>query len=127
MQAAQIPTGPMLARELSSRFPQEDWLAALGRGAVLPRVEVEQWLATDSPVPPALLKAAQDIERHLDLGQPGHGDHIFRARTNAPDAPMEVDAEAGMTVTPGAKMAPSKTGSPFEMGEQEGALDPDQA
>jgi hypothetical protein len=120
------PTGPQVAAALSHAYSGQDWIAALGRGTLLPRAEVEQYLVTDAPVPPALLQAYQDIEQHLHLGTPTAKDDVFNATTNDADAPMEVDAEAGMTVSPGAKMAPSQTGSPHEMGEKPGALDPDQ-
>lgn len=121
-----IPTGPEVAAALSRAYPGQDWIAALGRGALLSRSDVETCLVTEAPVPPALLDAYTEIERHLDLGQPTATDDVFAASTNDTDAPMEVDAEAGMTVSPGAKMAPSRTGSPHEMGEKPGALDPDQ-
>lgn len=61
-------TGLRLARTLAHAYPDRDWIAALGRGAVMPRADIEQLLAGQGALPKALLKAADEIERHLDPG-----------------------------------------------------------
>jgi hypothetical protein len=115
-----------LAALLRPRLGNEDWIAALAKAAVVPRADVEAALAGEGPLPRWIVEAAGAVETETAPGRIDRSDHVFAARTNDVDAPMEVDAEAGMTVAPGAKMAPSETGSPHEMGERPGTLDPDQ-
>lgn len=116
-----VPTaatnGADLAVMLAGRYPGRDWLAALAKGAVMPRADVERHMQSTYPPPGSILRAIEDLDQTLDPGDPGAGDDVFAADTNDDVARMEVDAEAGMTVSPAPKTSPSRSGSPHEMGE----------
>jgi hypothetical protein len=111
-------TGPHVARDLSRRFPDVDWIAALAKGAVASRADVEAMLASSARLPDRILLAAEEIERHIHPGDPAAADDVFAASTNADAAPIEVDAEAGAVVLPAPKPHPSRSGSRHEMGER---------
>lgn len=110
-------TGRNLALALRRRFPEQDWLGALAKAAVLPRGEVEWLLQQEGPPPPELVRAADEVEGLLaePAQDAAQDDHAFAATTNDADAPMEVDREAGMTVSPANKGMPSRSGSAYEM------------
>jgi hypothetical protein len=112
------PTGLALAERLARRHPAEDWVAALAKGAVMSRIEVEAALASDQPAPPRILAAVDALERMLQPPDPQGQDDVFEARTNDRDATMEVDAEAGLTNVPSPKPHPSRSDSPHSMGER---------
>lgn len=110
------PTGLALAERLARRHPGEDWIAALAKGAVMSRGELEGILASDEPAPPPILSAAAELEELLRRPDPQGQDDVFEARTNDVAAPIEVDAEAGLTTVASPKPHPSKSNSPNEMG-----------
>ncbi len=110
--------GRSLADLLARRHPGEDWIAALAKGAVMSRPDVEAILASDDPAPPAILEAASSLEAMLQPPDPYGQDDIFEARTNDDQAVMEVDGEAGLTNVPSSKPHPSRSNSRHEMGER---------
>ena len=113
-----LATGRSLAEWLASRHPGEDWIAALAKGAVMNRPDIEAILASDEAAPPAIIEAAQNLEAMLQPPNPAGQDDIFEARTNDDQAVMEVDGEAGLNTVPSSKPHPSKSNSPDEMGER---------
>lgn len=108
--------GAGIADALSRRYPHDDWLAAVAKGAVVNRSEVESHLSPGVAPPESILRAIRDIERHLAPPDPTSTENVFSAQTNDDDAMMEVDGEAGMTISPSPKPHPSKSNSPNEMG-----------
>ncbi len=112
-------TGPHLAAALTERHPHEDWLAALAKGAVMSRGDVEQILMSEAPLPQTILDAVLDLEQTLAPPDPSGADDLFEARTNADDAMMEVDGEAGMQTVPSPKPHPSRSNSLHEQGVRE--------
>jgi len=111
-------TGAELVAMLSSRHPDVDWLAALAKGAVMSRADVEDMLSGPAPLPAVLIDAASDLDRTIVPGDPTARDDVFGAQTNDADSPMEVDAEAGLTTVPSSKPHPSRSNSLNEMGER---------
>jgi hypothetical protein len=112
-----MSNGQELARALEIRYPDRDWLAALAKAAVVPRIEIERMLAGET-LPDTLTNAVKALPRTLDPGDPDAIDDIFDAGTNAASAAMEIDGEAGMVVSPSNKGMPSQTGSEHEMRTQ---------
>lgn len=110
--------GRGLADALARRYPADDWLAALAKGAVMSRGDVEAHLLSAEPMPSAILEAAAQLDELLR--PPEAGDHVFAAETNDEAAAIETDAEAGLHVLPGPKQHPSRSNSPDEMGQREG-------
>lgn len=110
-------SGLELASMLAARYPDEDWLAAIAKGAVMPRADVERALQSPEPPPGSILRAIEDIDLTLTPGDPAADDHVFAARDASGAARMEVDAEAGLNVLVSPKTSPSKSGSPYEAGE----------
>lgn len=108
--------GTSLASTLARRHPDEDWLAALAKGAVMSRCDVERILESSDPVPPMILEAAAAIDRTLQPPDPSSSDDVFEAKTNDQDAQFEVDSEAGLTNLPSPKPHPSRSDSPDAMG-----------
>jgi hypothetical protein len=114
--ATRSQDGASLALDCARRHPGQDWLAALAKGARMNRAEVEDHLRATTPAPRALVDAARDLDALLAPPDADASDHVFAAETNSDAAPMEVDAEAGMIVTPGEKPRPSQSGSRHEAG-----------
>lgn len=112
-------TGPALAAALTERHPHEDWLAALAKGAVMSRGDVERILTTEAPLPQTILDAVIDLENTLTPPDPAGADDLFEARTNDTDAMMEVDGEAGLQTVPSPKPHPSRSNSLHEQGVRE--------
>ncbi len=113
-------TGTDLAATLAARYPREDWLAALAKGAVMSRGDVARILHAEGPLPAVIVHAALDLEALLATPERTRGDDVFAARTNADDAMMEVDGEAGLQTVPSPKPHPSRSNSPHEQGVREG-------
>ena len=110
--------GAQLVAELSQRYPDADWLAALAKGAVMSRSEVDGHINAGSPLPDRIVQAVQQIEDHLSPPDPADQSNVFAAQTNDDAAQMEVDGEAGLTVLPGARPNPSKSDSIHSMGQR---------
>ena len=109
-------TGRELSLELARRYPNDDWVAALAKGAVMNRGDVERILQTEVPVSEGILEAAMNLEQTITPPDPQAQDDLFEAQTNARDAVMEVDGEAGLNMVPSPKPHPSRTNSPNEQG-----------
>jgi len=113
-------SGPELAAALSRRHPNDDWLAALAKGAVMNRGDVEEILRSDAPPPQQIIDAVTALETVLRPPDPEARDDVFEAQTNAQDAVMEVDGEAGLQTVASPKPHPSRSNSPDEQGVREG-------
>ncbi len=114
--------GQEAAVMLARRYPGQDWLAAVAKGAVMSRGEVERHFQMSGPLPDELAAAVAEIDRHLETPDAGARDHVFAADTNDHAAAIEVDGEAGLNVVPGPQPKPARAGSVHEMG-QKGEVD----
>lgn len=93
-------SGRDLTAELESRFPNQDYVAALGKTLIRSRHEIEQMLQAPR-VSQQLADAVAALPRTLRQPDPLSTDDVFQARTNDRSAAMEIDGERGMIVSPG--------------------------
>lgn len=117
--SASLPSeGAAFAAAMDARFSGEDWVGALAKACIWPRERVLHALTAGSTVPPELQQAAGEVDALLTPVDTGAQDHVFAATTNDADASMEVDAEAGMVLSPSDKPQPAASSSPFSMRTQ---------
>jgi hypothetical protein len=101
---------------LARRHAGQDWIAAVAKGVGANRAEIEGHFRSAEPLPPDVRAAVDQLAALLAPPDPSARDDVFASSTNSDAAPIEVDAEPGVTISNPVKPTPSRSGSPHEMG-----------